>query len=115
MKKLLLSLLLLVPGTSLFAECKIDLAKQKYYSIPASSYVNQEEYHSLITKLGSIIDTYSTIKSDSINNLLSDDAFAKEVRDRILLYLVTVGTPTAERVLMDIFKLKFFGLNFIIN
>ncbi len=112
MKKLLLSLLVLVPATSLFAERKFDEAKQKFYSIPSSSYVNQEEYHCLNIKVCLIIQQYSISKDISLNNLIFNEAAGKELRDKILLYLATIGTPTAERVLMDIIKEKFFGTNF---
>lgn len=51
MKKILLSLLILIPVTSLIADVKFDEVNKRFYSSPMTPDIDQNKYHDLWTKL----------------------------------------------------------------
>ena len=51
MKKLLLSFLVLVPETSLFADTLFDRVNRRFYTTPAAYNIDQNEYHSLCVQI----------------------------------------------------------------
>ena len=104
MKKLLLSLLILAPSASLFADLKQDPKTGKYYTVPASPYINQIEYDHLMSKIERMTKEY-------LKNPYSPATNLNDTSLKIFTYLATINTPTAERLMMDIFRITIFGLN----
>ena len=129
MKKLVLSLLVLTPVTSLMADAKFDPVTRKFYTVPASPYINQTEYHNLISDLGRIFmqwlnaNGYDLVSLSSIAKTMSqaqfqiyitqliqnDPAMSKQCIYAVCSYLAAFNTPTADRLAMDIVKGFVFG------
>lgn len=97
MKKLLLSLLLLVIGTTLFADMRFDPISGRFFSHPQTSDINQQEYDNLFSQCAKIYN----------NMLIASAPYTpsfKDVVDHCSLYLKRINTPTALRLITDINK-----------
>lgn len=97
MKKLLLSLLVLAPASSLLADMRYDPVYNRYYSYPETPGINQDEYFTLWLEC---VKIYENIKflSAPIKPSYSD----------MIYYcsscLNKVGTPAALRLQADLIK-----------
>lgn len=97
MKKLLLSLLVLVPATSLFADMRFDPITGRFYSYPVTADINQLEYDNLFSNCVQISNNLKLWTSPL------NPSF-KDIFDHCALYLKTINTPTALRLISDIKK-----------
>ena len=104
MKKLVLLCLLISPIAC--AEMLIDVNTNRFYSVPASSDINQDEYGSLVVKIKEKLapnGAYFTSGGDFtkvILNVSDQDLYL------IHFYLKSVGTLTASRLWNDLVQFR---------
>lgn len=93
MNKFFLILAAIIVTFKLSADIKYDPSLQRFYTIPQSSSINQDEYHALLIQ--------TTIISIQCWN---NGVYGKPLRQQITSYLKTLNTPTSLRVLADLEK-----------
>lgn len=71
MKKLLLSLLVLIPVTSLNADIKFDTVNNSFYSYPVTPDIDQNKYHDIWTKVIQIFEVWLAYYGVYVEDLLS--------------------------------------------
>lgn len=105
MKKLLLSLLLLIPLTSVIADVQFDEVNRRFYSSPMTPDIDQNKYHDLWTKLFQIYKAWaasygvyvedwlnpSHSESDQLNNLKKNTAANDNLKIRFKEYFEILG------------------------
>jgi hypothetical protein len=105
MKKLLLSLLVLIPTTSLIADMQFDEVNKRFYSSPMTPDIDQDKYHDMWTKFIQIYKAWAAYygvyvedflsrtntEIDQIKNLLSNTAASENFEDRLKEYFEILG------------------------
>lgn len=106
MKKLLLSLLLLVPTTSLIADMQFDAINNRFYSSPMTPDIDQNEYHNLWVKFFQIVNAWgahygvygfnflslTNFERTQLRNLFNDTAAYDNLKNRLDTYFSILGT-----------------------
>ena len=90
MKKLLLLVCLIGSASSLLANMRCDVTTGRFFSIPATREINQDEYHSLFIQCG-IIQILA----------MNSGKLGKKYEEQTTSFLKGIGTPTALRLLAD--------------
>ncbi len=112
MKKLLIVLFFIGFFTPLLSEMKYNVSTKRLFSVPASLAINQIEYHVLVGDVRNIIASarkthkfvQNTIESRfgfKVNDF-SQSGVPNSIKCVIINYLMTIGTPTAFRLLGDL-------------
>lgn len=100
MKKIFLSLLVLIPGTSVIADIKFDDVNKRFYSTPLSPDIDQVKYHDICSKCLEILrawagahgiyieDLFNTSASqiEEINTLIKNPAALNDLVKRFNLF-----------------------------
>ncbi len=123
MKKLLLSLLVLVPATALLADTQFDSVNNRFCSYPDTADIDQNEYHNLFIKYYKIIQAWSAsygvnffwqtdFEKAQLANLLNNKAATDNLENRFKTYFAILGTQhssTANRFMIDVTLLNIMG------
>ena len=89
MKKIII-LLLAITSSNAFCALKFDQRTKRYYSEPASSKVDQNEYHNLVCDLEKVISPRSFFELTAVELAV------------LFTQLKAIGTPAALQIIRDI-------------
>lgn len=78
MKKIFLSLLVLIPATSAIADIQFDDVNKRFYSTPLSPDIDQVKYHDICSKCLEIIRAWAGAHGIYIEDLLNTTASQTE-------------------------------------
>jgi DNA repair ATPase RecN len=135
MKRLLLSLLVLIQATSLIAEVQFDEVNNSFYSSPMTPDIDQNKYHDLWTKLFQIPKAWAAsygvyvedllnptkTESEQLKNLENNTAATDNLKNRFKEYFEILGieaqidphhAKTIIRFYLDIRLMNIMGLTF---
>ncbi len=73
-----------------YADMKFNTFTQQFYSTPLSIDINQQEYDSLHNQI-----------SNTILQFMNRGIYGSSVRNHIIVYLNSLKSPTASRLLAD--------------